>query len=1131
MNTPWVNARILHNFVIHKSNNSPRMQNTLTIVFITLSMLCMVTNSSAQEKPLSPNTIRQGTFLGISEPLKDLPVLTEDDWKAMQAKADAKRLNPKLELREYPFSGSASPKGPDAVWQKEHASGGSRAPLVNFEAQSSASYPPDCNGTAGPNHYMQTVNTTYAIYDKTGNILAGPTNMNLLFSGVPGSNCNSGDPLILYDEDADRWLAVEFSLCGATDMMLVAVSTTDDPTGTWYKYSFDVDDMPDYEKFGIWPDGYYMGVNNSSSDDIYVFERSVMLNGGTNPQMIGFNNAWRPSSVDGFMCVPPVDNDGTPAPAGSPGLFIAFNDDAIGGGSDELWIYELDADWTTPSNSTFTRTQQIAVSPFDSNFGNNWDNIKQPGTSQELDGIPQVIMNVPQYRNFGSYQTIVCCHTVDVDNTDHAGIRWYELRRTSGIWTVRQQGTYAPDIHSRWMGSIMLNGNNEIGLGYSISSTTVYPGIRYCGQSAENYQLANGILDYPEGVILEGANSQTGVNRWGDYALMSVDPVDDETFWFTTQYAGPGGSRKTRVASFQVGVPLPVVDFTASNTLPCLNSTITLEDQSSGNPFTWSWEISPASFIYVDGTDSTSQNPHIQFLAYGDYTVALTATNGGGSSTQTKTAYISVNAVNVDFVSNSTTVVNGYSVIITDLSSCGAGSYSWDFGEGASPATATNAGPHVVTYTTTGSKTITLTVNDSIVETKADYILVIDPLILMGNASISTCEGSFYDSGGFGSNYGNNQDYTLLLNPGIPGNNVKVEFSTFAIESGMFCSNDYLKIINGSSLNDPAIGVYCGTNNPGTVVASNPSGSLLFVFHSNSIISLPGWVATISCVEGVANPLSLEASPLNSSSIQLNWLPVGITDSVMLCWSPDGNFGNPQSGATYQAGQTIPGGGTVLYYGLDQSFLHDGLSPETVYHYKAYTKGSQGPWSSGITTSATTLPLQTLTVSPLLQTVTYQAGSASFEVTGNAVWTASTVADWCTVSGSGSGNGSITASYQENTHPIARTADIIVTASGENPVTLQLVQLPSFVGTADPSSAEILLYPNPTSGIFSISGLRGKDPSAVIQIKNQMGNFVNYLLSNEDGIYTFDISSEPAGLYLVSVTYGNESRSWKLMLK
>jgi hypothetical protein len=331
--------------------------------------------------------------------------------------------------------------------------------------------------------------------------------------------------------------------------------------------------MPDYPKFSVWRDGYYMGDNNSSGNDIYVFQREQMLTGGT-AQAVGFNNNWRPTSVDGFMCVPPIDNDGPLAPAGTPGMFIAFNDDALGGGNDQLWLYELTVDWTTPANSTFVRSQQIDVQPFNSSFGNNWNNIDQKGTSQRVDGIPQVIMNVPQYRNFGSYQTIVCCQTINLDGQHHAGIRWYELRKTTGPWEVRQQGTYAPDIHSRWMGSIMLNGSNEIGLGYSVSSTTMFPSVFFCGQSAGEYASATGILDIAEDTIILGTSSQSGMNRWGDYAQLSVDPQDDKTFWFTTQY---GGSRKTRIASFKYNfapeaVTMPATVITA--TTATLNGTV-----------------------------------------------------------------------------------------------------------------------------------------------------------------------------------------------------------------------------------------------------------------------------------------------------------------------------------------------------------------------------------------------------------------------------------------------------------------------------------------------------------------------------------------------------------------------------
>jgi len=519
-----------------------------------LSMLVLSTVLFAQEKPVSPAFIGVGVYHGLSQPLRDLPALTQDEYEKMELDA-MKPRNEDMRERQYPYAATALPRGNDPVWQMEMGKTSAlKAALVSFDGQNSPYFPPDANGASGPNHFMQTINTVYAIYSKTGNLMAGPSNLNLLFSGVTGATCNDGDPVVLYDEQAARWLVVEFSICGANDYMLFAVSQTNDPTGSWHRYSFDVDDMPDYEKIGIWQDGYYMGTNNGGAGkkDIYVVERTKMLSGLT-AQMVGFDNPWRPTTIDGFMCVPPVDNDGPFAPAGSPGLFITINDDAIAGGTDQLWIYALTVNWTSPTSSTFTRIQQLAVPAFNSNFGANWDNIKQQGTTRELDAIPQVIMNAPQYRNFGTYQTLVCCHTVDVDNTDHGGVRWYELRKTTGTWSLRQSGTYAPDAHSRWMGSIRLNGQNEIGLGYSVSSTSLYPGIRYTGQSATAYAAGAGILDLAEQTVVTGAYSQTSYNRWGDYAGISVDPTDDKTFWFTTEYIGASQARKTRVCSFQVG--------------------------------------------------------------------------------------------------------------------------------------------------------------------------------------------------------------------------------------------------------------------------------------------------------------------------------------------------------------------------------------------------------------------------------------------------------------------------------------------------------------------------------------------------------------------------------------------------
>ncbi|MBK7173456.1 MAG: fibronectin type III domain-containing protein [Bacteroidales bacterium] len=626
--------------------------------FCTLALLFLlgsfINPLRAQDIPIHPTHMGTGTFLGETKPLRDLPVLTPEEVQFLKEKALKKAANKKIKPREYPFAETALPNGADEAWQKTMGStGGSKAPIVNFEGQSTSSFPPDCNGAVGPSHYMQTVNVTYSIYNKTGTLLAGPTALNTLFTGVPGATVNDGDPIVLYDEMADRWLVAEFTMNLSNDYMLVAVSATNDPTGTWYKYSFDVTNDPDYPKFGVWQDGYYMGINSTAGNDIYVFERSKMLQGLT-AQMVGFDNAWRPGT--GFLCVPPLDNDGIAAPAGAPGTFIAFNDDAVAGGSDQLWIYELNANWTTPASSTFSRVQQLAVTTFDSQFTASWDDIAQP-TSQKLDGVPQVIMNAPQYRNFGSYQTIVCCHTVDVDATNHAGIRWYELRRgtqTSGNWAVRQQGTYAPDANSRWMGSIMLNNSGKIGLGYSISSSTVYPGIRYCGQSSSAYAAASGVLDLPETVIHSGTVAQTTYNRWGDYALLSVDPLDNETFWFTSEYVKTGGTTKgTKIASFKFGNAPAVTTLAATaitSTSATLNGTVNPSGLATTYYFQYGTTTSYGSVTSTisagSGTSAVTVSANISGLITGQtYHFRLVATNTDGTSNGSDLTFVPGGAI------------------------------------------------------------------------------------------------------------------------------------------------------------------------------------------------------------------------------------------------------------------------------------------------------------------------------------------------------------------------------------------------------------------------------------------------------------------------------------------------------
>lgn len=436
------------------------------------------------------------------------------------------------------------------------------APIQNFEGVSNRNgvLPPDTNGDVGPNHYMQWVNLSLAVYSKTGTLLYGPTNGNTIFSGMSGpcATHNNGDPIVLYDREADRWMVSQFALPGGASgyHQCIAVSTSPDPTGTWYRYDFlySTTKMNDYPHFGVWPDGYYMAVNQFlngtswSGQGVAVFERDKMLAGQT-ARMVKFDLYATDPNLGGML---PADIDGaTPPPAGAPNAFMEFDDDAWGYSGDQLQLWDFHVDWANPTNSTFTKTIQMPTAAFDSNLcGYARNCIPQAGTTTKLDSLADRLMYRMQYRNFGTHQMIVVNHSVDVNGADRAGIRWYELRNSGAGWSIFQQGTYSPDSNHRWMGSAAMNGAGGIAIGYSVSSSTMYPSIRYTGRVAGD---PSGTLPQGEGTIIVGTGAQTHTaSRWGDYSMLAVDPVDDCTFWFTTEYVATTGSApwQTRIASF-----------------------------------------------------------------------------------------------------------------------------------------------------------------------------------------------------------------------------------------------------------------------------------------------------------------------------------------------------------------------------------------------------------------------------------------------------------------------------------------------------------------------------------------------------------------------------------------------------
>lgn len=432
-------------------------------------------------------------------------------------------------------------------------------PILNFDAQGySFVNPPDTVGDVGPNHYVHMINAgsgaVLVIYDKLGAVVAGPTFLDSLGTGACASGL--GDPVVLYDSLADRWLLSEFS--GSSNALCVYVSQTADPAGSYYAYTFNTPNFPDYPKYAVWPDAYYVSTNESSPSN-YALDRSRMLNGQsaasqrfTAPDLSGF----------GFQALTPSDLDGgTPPPAGAPNYFMRHRDTEAHGPSgfptqDFLEIWAFDVNFTTPANSSFSKLADIPVSEFDSELCGffSFFCFPQQGSSTTLDPLREVVMWRLVYRNFGSYEVLLGNLVTDVDGTDHGGIRWFELRKSgAGPWTLFQEGTFAPDQHSRWMGSIAMDSSGNIAVGYSVSSSAMYPSIRYAGRLATD---PAGTLPYAEGAIATGT-SPNGSNRWGDYSAMSIDPADDCTFWFTNMYS-KNGNWTTRLASFkfnQCGTP------------------------------------------------------------------------------------------------------------------------------------------------------------------------------------------------------------------------------------------------------------------------------------------------------------------------------------------------------------------------------------------------------------------------------------------------------------------------------------------------------------------------------------------------------------------------------------------------
>ncbi len=509
--------------------------------FISFSLLAQETNTN-----------QKATFVGKSEKMVTVPsISTQIATGQFVAAVDINgEVNPKKRGANTAVPGKGLPVGIDPLIgnQQKVTMVPGVEPILVFEAASASATPTDPTGAVGPNHFVNAWNSAFRIFDKEGEPLTEPASLGTLWPGE-----TSGDPIVFYDQIADRFIITQFTFKLG---FLVAISQGPDPVNDgWYTYEFLIDAFPDYPKFTVWSDGYYITANKNSgtagtSEVVYVIERDEIINGNPEAQIVGF--PLTNIITSGFYSPLGFNVNGPTMPPPGNAPIVYMQDDSWGGvDSDHLKLWTIDVDWESPENSTISLPQEISTEPFDGLFdGGSFSNLPQP-SGPDLDAIQATIMYMAQYRSFNEHNSVVFNFVVDLDgNDDYAGIRWYELRQDEhgDPWTIYQEGTYSqPEGHSAYVGNMCMDVDGNIGLAYAVVSSTVHPSLRYTGRFASD---PLGTMTIEEQVIVNGNESDPSY-RYGDYCQMTIDPNDDKTFWSIGEYFAES-TRKNQVGVFKI---------------------------------------------------------------------------------------------------------------------------------------------------------------------------------------------------------------------------------------------------------------------------------------------------------------------------------------------------------------------------------------------------------------------------------------------------------------------------------------------------------------------------------------------------------------------------------------------------
>lgn len=581
----------------------------LKYILLSLFIAVISLGLSAQKTDFQPSHITKAVFFSKTIPLRDMSktefLIPEDEQGSVRVEVPEIMDKP-----DFSKSNVFTENNFDAAMQYSETFRAADSIIVNTEGVGNLQnvLPPDTEGDVGNDYYVQMVNMSMAVYNKQGDIVLGPVSNLSIWQNAPEpwSGYSNGDPIVLYDEEAGRWLISELSFPNhpySPHYEKIAISETSDPTGAWYLYGFEYDYFCDYPKLSVWHDAYLMTTNNNYWDGsqwrfhavgVSVFERDSMLAGSPNARRIFFD--LYPNQEPWSML--PADFDGKPPSSDTP-AYLAYYKEAY---PDRIMIYEASTHWENPLLSTLTLSQTIYPEAFSGSLPNG---ISQPDDAPYLASMSNRLMYRLQYRNFDSLQCMVANHTVNCGD-GVAGIRWYEFRNEDNGWDIFQQGTWSPDNTHRWMGSVAMDGYGNIALGYSASDTSTYPSIRFTGRLKED---PPGLMSIEEQEIISGSGVQMNYNhRWGDYSCMSVDPLNNTSFWYTQQYYAITGNRswQTRIAAFNLIDELSL-DITADSDTVCPNQEISLYALPGGGNqnYYYSWTSNPPGF------QSNEQNPVI----------------------------------------------------------------------------------------------------------------------------------------------------------------------------------------------------------------------------------------------------------------------------------------------------------------------------------------------------------------------------------------------------------------------------------------------------------------------------------------------------------------------------------------